>query len=164
MSLTTFSPRRKPQRPRFDLSKLGPSARLQLEAQGVKLEKTGRYRRAPKEERTIDGIVFDSKLEAGAYHLLKQAVGADKIRLQPQFELQPAFVDDAGVSHRAMTYVADFEVSLPDGQHVLDTKGHLTDVFRLKQKLFLYRHRRPLHKIYTMDQLRQFLASHGVLT
>jgi hypothetical protein len=34
-------------------------------------KKQGRYRVAPREQRTIDGIVFDSKAEAGYYAELK---------------------------------------------------------------------------------------------
>ncbi len=166
MPLTKFSPRRASRSPRFDLSKLGPGARAQLQAQGVEIRTPpgqGRYRKAPAEERTVAGIVFDSKWEARAYHELTRHLPVTAVALQPEFELQPGFTDSEGKRHRPIFYVADFQLTLPDGVHILDTKGHLTEVFRLKEKMFLHRYQRALHKIYDVSQLREFLVSHGVL-
>lgn len=109
----------------------------------------------------MDGVVFDSKWEARAYAELCRHLPKAAIELQPSFELQAAFTDVNGKRHRPIRYVADYRLTLPDGIHILDTKGHLTEMFRLKEKLFLHRHRQPLHKIYTMQQLRDFLSAHG---
>lgn len=166
-SMTFSQPRSRTRKsPRFDLSKLGPGARAQLEAQGFTLgpvKGVGRYRKAAEAERTVDGRVFDSGLEARAFVELKRQLPITAIELQPEFELQPAFRDETGRHHRAIYYVADFRLRLPDGEHVVDIKGHLTEVFRLKEKLFRFRYRKPLHKIYTVEQMREFLKAHGVL-
>lgn len=91
----------------------------------------------------LDGYVFDSKLEADYYvelKLLKKAGEINFFRIQPQYLLQHAFEKD-GKKYREITYIADFEIHHLDGSiEVVDTKGILTDVFRIKEKLF--------HKIY----------------
>jgi hypothetical protein len=166
MLSTKYSPRRTRGRPRFDFSKLGLDAQRQLRDQGVKItgeSATGRYKVAPVEDRTVGDKVFASKWEKQAYQMLVRAVGEDKVKCQPVFELQPAFTGPNGKKHRAINYVADFELTLPDGIHICDTKGHLTDIFKLKEKLFLFRYQLDLHKLYTPVQLREFLATHGVL-
>jgi hypothetical protein len=166
MLSTKFSRPARPKRPRFDLSRLGPDARRQIEAQiGVVPAQNpacGRYRVSPVSERTVDSIVFASKWEAMAYVMLKRILGGDKIRRQVVFELQPAFVDVTGKKQAAISYVADFVLSLPDGEHVVDTKGHKTDIYRLKRKAFLFVHRRPLVEVYSEKQLCEFLEAHGV--
>jgi hypothetical protein len=91
----------------------------------------------------VDGIVFDSKKEARRYRQLKvlaQMGLISDLKLQPVFELQPAFTDAAGVRHLAITYRADFQYT-EDGRLVIeDAKGVETEVFKLKKKLFLYRY------------------------
>ena len=92
----------------------------------------------------IDGIVFDSKSEAGRYCELKLLLKADKIfnlRLQPRFLLQEKFRDSKKKSQGKIEYVADFYYFDNETKtHVVeDVKGHLTDVYRLKKKLFLYK-------------------------
>ena len=91
----------------------------------------------------IDGIKFDSKKEANRYaelKLLQRGGEIDCIRTQPRFELQPAFTDKLGKKHRKIEYVADFYYYDPEvGYIVEDVKGMLTDIYRLKKKLFLYK-------------------------
>lgn len=154
----------------IDLAKLGPSAQVQLRAQGIdvdrlmrKQSKRARYQRAPKERRTVDGKVFDSEWESEVYVWLKRLVGLDRMELQPRFELQPE-VTVAGKTHARMEYVADFMIRLPDGEHVIDAKGHLTEVFRLKEKLFVARFNRPIVQLHNLGQLLDFLRRHGVQT
>lgn len=87
----------------------------------------------------IDGIVFDSKIESQFYLYLKELKSTDKISdfsLQPKFELVPTFKKN-GRTNRAITYTADFEITLKDGNVIIvDTKGMETDVFKIKRKLF----------------------------
>jgi hypothetical protein len=107
-------------------------------------ERHNKYGVAPKEERTIDGVVFASKREAYWYTQLRLWERIGKItglQLQPRFELVAARRLAGGKLQRAMVYVADFEYF--DGQeqrHVVDVKGHETPVFRLKAKLFRERY------------------------
>lgn len=87
----------------------------------------------------VDGIAFDSKMEARYYQnlkLLQEAGEITAIELQPKFELLPTFTKN-GVTHRAITYTADFKVMHNDGRvEIVDVKGHETQVFRIKRKLF----------------------------
>src|ERR1035441_6049660 len=59
-------------------------------------------------ERTIDGHVFDSKVELQDYRMLKIALAAgfiSNLELQPQFSLQEKFTDAQGRKHRASAYI-----------------------------------------------------------
>lgn len=89
----------------------------------------------------IDGHTFDSKREAERYCELKLFVKAGEIRnleLQPRFLLQDKFVDKQGNKHRKIEYVADFLYIDKLGRNIVeDVKGVLTDVYKLKKKLFL---------------------------
>ena len=89
----------------------------------------------------VDGIKFDSKKEAEYYcqlKLLKQAGKIKDYRLQPRYELQPAFKKN-GKKYRAITYIADFAIINNDGTtEVVDIKGVETQVFKIKKKLFEY--------------------------
>ena len=88
----------------------------------------------------LDGYNFDSKRESIYYLKYKRQLIDGKIIeliLQPSFVLQDKFKDRDGVSHRAIKYVADFKF-IENGQTVvIDVKGFLTDVFKLKKKMFL---------------------------
>lgn len=90
----------------------------------------------------VDGIRFDSKLEAQRYGELKLMEKAGKIRdlkLQPSFELIPAFRKN-GITYRAIIYKADFSYTLNGKTVIEDTKGYKTDVYILKKKLFEFRY------------------------
>lgn len=97
----------------------------------------------------IDGITFDSRAE-GAYYQrllkLKKSGVVDDFEMQKTYTLLDKFTHpESGKTVRAIKYVADFEVCYTDGRvEVVDIKGMLTPVFRIKEKLFLYRYRIPL--------------------
>lgn len=113
----------------------------------------------PSEQRTCDGIVFDSTYEMRVYQVLKEY--DLEFQRQVPFELQPGFVWDGG-KVRPIAYYADFVLQAPDGSElVVDAKGKETYEFRLKRKMFIYRHRKELHLIKNMTQLRIFLAENG---
>lgn len=103
----------------------------------------------------LDGYTFDSQLEAEYYMQLKLREKANDIlffRVYPQYLLQPAFEKD-GEKYGKIEYVADFEIHHTDGSiEVVDTKGYITDVFRIKMKLF---HKKYPHKltIITKDDI-----------
>lgn len=91
---------------------------------------------------TVDGITFDSRKEADRYLVLKgmEDDGAiEDLRRQVRYELVPAF-DVDGRHYRPVYYVADF-VYVEDGKEVVeDVKGMITDVYKLKSKLFARRY------------------------
>lgn len=89
----------------------------------------------------IDGHLFDSKREAERYCELKLLERSKEIRnlvLQPRFLLQDKFKDKQGKTHRKIEYVADFLYIDKQGRNVVeDVKGVLTEVYKIKKKMFL---------------------------
>ncbi|QFG05889.1 holliday junction resolvase [Bacillus phage 056SW001B] len=87
----------------------------------------------------IDGIVFDSAMEAKYYEYLKEEHKHGRVAffdLQPRYTLQPSF-KKRGKLFRAIDYKADFEVHYPNGDYVtVDVKGFETADFKIKRKLF----------------------------
>lgn len=110
---------------------------------------------------SVDGIKFDSKLEAERYAQLKILERAGVIRdleLQPEYELIPSFKKN-GKTWRKTVYKADFRYILCEDDKTIieDVKGSIsviTDVFRLKQKLFEYRYPELTIKIVTRKDMR----------
>lgn len=99
--------------------------------------------------KTVDGIRFDSTLEAEYYvylKALKRAGVISKLELQVKCELLPAQKHPLTGKHiRAITYIADFRVTYPDGMvEYLDTKGYEKPEFKLKAKLFIAKYKQPL--------------------
>ena len=99
--------------------------------------------------KTVDGIRFDSTLEAEYYvylKALKRAGVISKLELQVKCELLPAQKHPLTGKHiRAITYIADFRVTYPDGSVAyLDTKGYEKPEFKLKAKLFIAKYKQPL--------------------
>ena len=87
----------------------------------------------------VNGITFDSGAEARDYQALKIAeqVGAiSDLELQPVYLLQAAFLDAQGRRHRAITYRADFRFKRDGRTIVADRKGHQTQAYKLKAKMF----------------------------
>ncbi|MRG86986.1 DUF1064 domain-containing protein [Salinibacillus xinjiangensis] len=91
----------------------------------------------------VDGHTFDSKKEAQFYQELiyRKRVGEIKgFTLQPRYELLEGFKKQ-NKTYRKMEYVADFEIEHLDGSiEVVDIKGHETEGFKLKRKLFDYKY------------------------
>lgn len=90
----------------------------------------------------VDGITFDSRREADRYLVLKSMEEDGRIeglRRQVRYELIPAF-DVDGRHYRPVYYVADFVYREDDREVVEDVKGMVTDVYRLKSKLFARRY------------------------
>lgn len=124
-------------------------------------EVTYLYRKYHNTKTVADGIKFDSKLEAERYAQLKLMERAGVIRdleLQPEYELIPSF-KKGGKTWRRTVYKADFRYILCDGDRIIieDVKGStavITDVFRLKQKLFEYRYPELTIKIVTRRDIQ----------
>ena len=94
------------------------------------------------DQRTSDGVVFDSALEMRYYRdvLLPLVESGDVVEyeLQKPYELQPKFVHD-GRTVQAIKYVADFYIKYADGrEEVIDIKGFADATALLKRKLFWY--------------------------
>lgn len=121
------------------------------------------YRKYHNTKTVLDGIKFDSKLEAERYAQLKILERAGVIRdleLQPEYELIPSFKKD-GKTWRKTVYKADFRYILAedDSYIIEDVKGStsvITDVFRLKQKLFEYKYPDYTISIVTSKDIRKF--------
>ncbi len=95
-----------------------------------------------QEDRTYDGIVFDSKLEMRYYMdvilPLSRSGDITYYELQKPYALQPKFTYH-GKSVRAITYVADFYVEYKDGSAaVIDIKGFADSLAKMKRKIFWY--------------------------
>ncbi len=121
------------------------------------------YRKYHNTKTVADGIKFDSKLEAERYAQLKILERAGVIReleLQPSFELIPSFKKN-GKTWRRTVYKADFRYILAEGDRIIieDVKGStavITDVFRLKQKLFEYKNPDYTISIVTSKDIKKF--------
>lgn len=100
---------------------------------------TARYGNTPT---VVDGIAFDSRLEARRYRelCLLQAAGLIRaLAVHPRYELAPAVKLD-GKTKPALRYFADFAYEeAPDWQLVVeDTKNPFSatkDAFRIKRHL-----------------------------
>lgn len=89
-----------------------------------------------------NGIKFDSKKELKFYlQLLEREQNGEvsNIRLQVPFTLQPSFKFN-GKTIRAITYKADFVYydNTDKKEHIVDTKGFRTEVYKIKKKIMLY--------------------------
>jgi len=106
----------------------------------MKLDKRNKYN-ARKIE--VNGIVFDSRKEAGKYielKLLQRAGEVVDIQLQPEFVLVSDF-EHRGKKVRGIKYTADFLVRWRDGRvQVIDVKGYRTRDYIIRKKLFLLKY------------------------
>lgn len=78
-------------------------------------------------------ILFDSKKEANRFIILKWMLKSGDINgleLQPRFPIHIANI-------KICDYVADFKYGSGGRMVVEDCKGMLTDVYKLKKKMFL---------------------------
>lgn len=121
------------------------------------------YRKYHNTKTVLNGIKFDSKLEAERYGQLKMMERAGVIRaleLQPSFVLIPSFRKNCK-TWRKTVYKADFRYILceDDSYIIEDVKGStavITDVFRLKQKLFEYKYPDYTISIVTSKEIKKF--------
>lgn len=100
----------------------------------------------------VDGITFDSRLEARRYQELKlmERVGEiSGLQLQKQYVLIPSQKLNNRVVEREVNYIADFVYTLKSsGETVVeDTKGIKTKDYIIKRKLMLYVHGIRIHEI-----------------
>lgn len=102
------------------------------------------WKKYKNRETIVDGHKFDSRGEAERWVYLTMLQAAGEIyalKRQPVFILQEGFKNNRGTRRRPITYRADFEYweEYQDGteKHIVeDFKGHKTEAFRIKQKMF----------------------------
>lgn len=123
-----------------------------------------KFKVAPVEARTADGIVFDSKLERRFHEVISEHLPAHQVTRQVTFTLQPSFrTTHDGKSVRGIHYRADFvfgpvggtpedPIPLP-GSMVVDAKGMETPVFAMASKMFRHRFRQPVFALKTIKSL-----------
>lgn len=92
----------------------------------------------------VDGIEFESKLEARRWQqlkLLQKAGNIKDLRRQIKFELQPSYIKNDKVI-QSINYVADFVYyDLNKRQFIIeDTKGYKTEIYKLKKKILEYKY------------------------
>ena len=102
------------------------------------------YNKYNNKKTIVDGIKFDSEMESHYYIYLKHLKEIGEVVdfvLQPTYLLQEGF-NLNGKRMRPITYKADFKVIYKDGhEEVIDVKGKLTEEFKIKRKMLLYRYR-----------------------
>jgi len=90
-------------------------------------------------KKSVDNITFHSTKEANRYSelkLLEKAWNISDLILQPKFLLQESFKIE-WVKFWAINYISDFQYKQWDKIIVEDVKWVLTDIYKLKKKLFL---------------------------
>jgi len=129
--------------------------------------KTNKFNVSKKEDRTTDGIVFDSKQEMLVYQWLKES--GVKMERQITYELQPRF-ELNGVKYRPIEYRADFRV-LVDGptgpvEYVIDVKGMRLPDYKLKLKMMAWIRKIQIVEIKSRKQMKEFIeqAKRGFVT
>lgn len=106
----------------------------------------------------VNGIKFDSKLEARRYcelKLLERAKEIKDLRRQVEFELQPSYKKNNKII-RSINYVADFVYYDVKRRKTIieDTKGFKTEIYKLKKKIFEYKYPDLEIKEIRRDELR----------
>lgn len=101
-------------------------------------KRKSKYNVAPKNQRTYKGKVYDSKLEKNyraKLELMKKATKLENRVVDIQEQVPFEFVING---LKVCTYLLDFKVTFGDGriEHI-DTKGVITDIYRIKKKLML---------------------------
>ena len=103
---------------------------LSLDKRGRLVTKRNKYGVAPREDRTVDGIVFASKREATRYRelrLLEKCGDISGLELQPRYDFPMGF-----------RYTADFRYSRDGREIVEDVKGASPRDFALRVKCLHY--------------------------
>ena len=123
--------------------------------------RNGTRNREPKQKKpskyrnkrvVYDGYNFDSKAECQYYIDLKEMKLRGEItdfKMQVPFVLQEGYLSPStGKKIRPITYISDFIVTFPDGREIVQdvkgSRGFMTEVFKLKKKLFEFRYKIPL--------------------
>lgn len=105
-----------------------------------KKQKKSKYK---NQKCVVDGISFDSKLEARRWQdlkLLERAGVITDLKRQVPFELIPTQRPPGEPTMYCCKYIADFTY-YKDGKFIVeDAKGQETEAFKIKQKLMYEKH------------------------
>lgn len=96
---------------------------------------------ARKTPRIVNGetYYFDSKAEAKRFDYLVSLLRAGRISdlsLQPQFILQDGFTHN-GKKYQSVKYTADFKYTMSGDVIIEEVKGHKTEAYSIRKRLFL---------------------------
>ena len=109
-----------------------------------------------------NGIKFDSKLEARIYKGLMELKSEGYINfvaLQVPYELLEKYENVNGDKIRAINYKCDFVViDRNNKEYVIDAKGFLTPVFKIKKKLFEYKYNKVIHIVSSIKGLKALIC------
>lgn len=108
----------------------------------------------------VDGIAFRSTLEATVYQLLalwEKAGAISELKLQPRFIVQDKFKRD-GQTIRSMRYTADFQFQRDGKTIICEAKGHKTQPYLMRRKMFLSRYQDLVHEEWTRETLKALRA------
>lgn len=107
---------------------------------------------------TVDNIEFDSKLESKQYLVLKklekEGIITD-LTLQEPFVLIPKF-ECNGEKYRKTEYFADFTFKINDIKYVIDSKGMVLEVFKIKRKILAFTHKVNILIFYNDKDLEEW--------
>ena len=114
-----------------------------------------------------NGIKFDSQLEERIYRAIMQLKDEGIVvfvALQVPSELQEKYENIDGKKIRSINYKCDFVVHDKNGKEfVIDAKGMLTPVFKLKKKLFEYKYNKIIHTVSSMKAVRELIKGSEVV-
>ena len=117
--------------------------RISIEEYKALLAKSETRSKYNNQKADFRGESFDSIKERDYYILLLDRERRGEIRdlkRQVSIVIQEAFTTPKGEKIRAITYKADFVYKDKAGkEHIVDTKGYKTEVYKLKKKLLAYR-------------------------
>jgi hypothetical protein len=138
----------------------GIDPRLQYLFKMYDRDRLSKYNVSAKASRKVDNILFASKLEANVYRCLKQQ--------GIEFEMQKVYIIEEGFEHagrivRPVKYVCDFYIPPESRRLVLDAKGLLLPLYKLKEKLFLKKFGFPITVVKNLNDLMLVLNDHGLL-
>jgi len=102
----------------------------------------------------IDGIIFDSKLEARFYTYFKNRNDIEILELQPKFILQEKFRHEWKWI-REISYFSDFKIKTHNQIFIIDAKWQKTEVFKIKEKMFLKKYGNK-EKLLVLSSIREF--------
>ena len=124
----------------------------------MSFKKYNKYKVSDSAKRSADGITFASRLEMRVYLFLKSTIGLENFSLQPSYEIHPGFRHE-GKAVRAIKYVADFLIKDGDEELVVDAKGMVTPVFKIKEKMFKLKYGKTIHLLKTKKDMTNFVRS-----
>lgn len=96
-------------------------------------------------------MLFDSKLELNVYKRLKEL---ENLKIISNLDRQVKFeLISKNDKYRACNYVADFVFDKDNTHYIVDVKGLVLDVFKLKQKIFYDKYKKDIQVVKSLKDL-----------